>query len=162
MGFGQCPSWSKRESLHGDCVVGFWPTFATHDVSCSELFLLVGLPGFPLEVSTGTCLFALINLSAISRMKSTKGNLCIFGIPNVSQCLRYNSQAFFFAMSTRCQKIFMYHLLVFMRIRYKGYKHISLVDTSHRLVISQDELWTLNLLLVFWAPSFQQNLVAPH
>ena len=89
----------------------FPPLFAT------SLFLFVDRP---LEL-LAKVLFAFIRLSADSHEKSR------------SVCFFYNIQSFTFVMSTRCQKILIYHLLGFTNICYNA---ISIsAKTTHPVLL---------------------------
>ena len=88
----------------------FSPLFAT------SLFLFVCRP---LEL-LATVLFAFIRLSANSHEKSRSVFSSLCGILSCTLCLFYNIQPFTFTMSTRCQKILIYHLLVFADMQYNA------------------------------------------
>ena len=88
----------------------FFPLSLQHHFS----FLLVDL----WNCWQQSCL--LIRLSANSYEKSRSVSSSLRGILSCTLCLLYNIQPFTFAMSTRCQKILIYHLLVFTDICYNA------------------------------------------
>lgn len=67
-------------------MVGLRPTLADEPLLDKPYplpdFLVLSLPGFPVDVSIGTSLLAVIKHSAISETKFSEDNLCFSGIPN--------------------------------------------------------------------------------
>ena len=102
-----------RRNVHHDTEwqrLLFFPLSLQHHFS----FLLVDL----WNCWQQSCL--LIRLSANSHEKSRSVSSSLRGILSCTLCLLYNIQPFTFAMSTRFQKILMYHRLVFTDIRHNA------------------------------------------
>ena len=94
-----------------------------HDTEWQQLFFFATsfffFVGRPVEL-LATVLFPFIRLLANSHEKSSSVFSSLRGILSCTLCLLYNIQPFTFAMSTRFQKILMYHRLVFTDIRHNA------------------------------------------